>query len=70
MTHDKRIPGLQQRGGLNADAIARVVDGINNLRHSKGPSAGQPFGIRPFQLPVIEELFGRLGEDGRREYRT
>ena len=70
MKHERAIPGLARRGGLDADAAARVIDGINGLRHSKGPAGGQPFGLRPWQLAVVEELFGRLGPDGRRQYRT
>jgi phage terminase large subunit-like protein len=41
-----------------------------NLRFFKGPAAGQPFRLRPWQERVVRQLFGRLRPDGLRQYRT
>ena len=64
------IPGLPDPAGLNQDAIARVVDGINLLTHERGHGAGEPFNLRPWQTAILAELFGRLRPDGKRQYRT
>jgi phage terminase large subunit-like protein len=47
----------------------RAVAFINNLTHTKGPFAQQPFNLRPWQVKIIRELF-RTRRDGRRQYRT
>jgi phage terminase large subunit-like protein len=41
---------------------------INNLTHTKGVFAGQPFRLRPWQRRILERLF-HTGPDGRRVYR-
>jgi phage terminase large subunit-like protein len=46
----------------------RAIRLINNLTHTKGVSAGQPFDLRSWQRRILEQLF-RLGPDGRRVYR-
>lgn len=56
------------RAPLNAGE--RVVRFINNLTHTKGEWAGQPFALRPWQEEIIRALFGELLADGRRRYRT
>jgi phage terminase large subunit-like protein len=49
---------------------ARKVRLINGLTHTKGPFAGQPFRLRPWQEHgIIRPLF-RCGDNGRRLYRT
>ena len=48
---------------------ARAVRFINNLTHTKGEFAGQPFALRPWQSRVVRRLF-RTRRDGRRQYRT
>jgi phage terminase large subunit-like protein len=39
------------------------------LRHTKGEWAGQPFRVLPWQRALIDDLFGTLLPDGRRQYR-
>jgi len=46
----------------------RAIRVINNLTHTKGAFAGQPFALRPLQRRMLEQLF-RTGPDGRRVYR-
>ena len=43
---------------------------MGTLRHSKGEWAGQPLMLAPWQRALTERLFGTLGADGRRVYRT
>jgi phage terminase large subunit-like protein len=50
-------------------AGARAVSIINNLTHTKGPSALQPFNLRPWQVRIIRKLFTTRA-DGLRQYRT
>jgi phage terminase large subunit-like protein len=47
----------------------RAIAVINNLTHTKGPFAGKPFNLRPWQLRILKRLF-KTGKDGRRQYRT
>lgn len=48
----------------------RAVSFIENyLRHSTGETAGKPFILLPFQRQFVAELFGRVNEDGTRQYR-
>lgn len=49
-----------------ADRAIRV---INNLTHTKGPFALQPFALRPWQIRILKQLF-KTGPGGRRIYRT
>lgn len=39
------------------------------LRHTKGRWGGQPFVLEPFQVEILEALFGTVDKDGRRWYR-
>lgn len=39
------------------------------LRHTKGRWAGSPFLLEPWQREVLEELYGRVDDQGRRLYR-
>jgi phage terminase large subunit-like protein len=47
----------------------RAIGLINNLTHTKGPFALQPFNLRPWQIRILQRLF-KTGRDGRRVYRT
>lgn len=47
----------------------RAVRLINQLTHTKGPFAQQPFDLRPWQIKILRELF-KTRADGRRIYRT
>jgi phage terminase large subunit-like protein len=48
---------------------ARAVRLINQLTHTKGPDAGRPFNLRPWQARIVRQLF-TVGRDGRRRYRS
>jgi phage terminase large subunit-like protein len=48
---------------------ARAIRLINNLTHTKGPFAGQPFNLRPWQVRILKKLFTQR-RDGLRQYRT
>jgi len=39
------------------------------LRHCKGPKAGEPFILEPWQWPILANLFGWVDDEGRRRYR-
>src|SRR5262245_50949302 len=43
---------------------------IEELTHVKGEWAGQKFALRPWQKKILQQLFGTLTPDGRRQYRT
>jgi phage terminase large subunit-like protein len=47
----------------------RTIDLINRLTHTKGPFAGQPFDLRPWQRRIVQQLF-TTRPDGLRQYRT
>lgn len=47
----------------------RAIRLINNLTHTKGKFAGQPFDLRPWQQKIIRQLF-KTRRDGLRQYRT
>jgi len=47
----------------------RALEVINRLTHTKGPFAGHPFNLRPWQTKIVRQLF-TTREDGRRQYRT
>lgn len=51
----------------NAD---RAVMFIENLRHTKGKWAGQPFLLLPWQEQIVRDIFGIVNEDGTRQFRT
>jgi phage terminase large subunit-like protein len=48
---------------------ARAVRLINQLTHTKGLFAQQPFNLRPWQKRIVKRLFTQR-PDGRRQYRT
>lgn len=48
---------------------ARAIRLINQLTHTKGPFAGKPFDLRPWQLKILQQLF-KTRPDGLRQYRT
>jgi phage terminase large subunit-like protein len=54
-----------------ASVPARKVQLINQLTHTKGPFAGQPFNLRPWQVrDIIRPLFKVNPVTGRRQVRT
>ena len=52
------------------DAGERAVRFINNLTHTKGEWAEQPFALRSWQEDILRPLFGTLKPDGNRRFRT
>jgi phage terminase large subunit-like protein len=54
--------------GVRQLQARRAIRLIDNLTHTKGAFAGQPFRLRPWQRRILERLF-RTGPDGRRVYR-
>lgn len=48
----------------------RAVLFIENLRHTKGKWAGEPFWLLPWQEQIIRDMFGVVREDGARQFRT
>jgi len=54
---------------MKEPAAARAIRLINNLTHTKGPFAQQPFNLRPWQRQILTQLF-TTQKDGRRRYRT
>lgn len=55
---------------MSLDPGERAVRWINNLTHTQGEWAGQPFRLRPWQESIIRALFGVRNPDGTRQYRT
>jgi len=51
-------------------AADRVVAFISELRHSKGEWEGRRFYLLPWQEEIIRTLFGVIGADGFRQFRT
>jgi phage terminase large subunit-like protein len=54
---------------MKESASARAVRLINNLTHTSGPFARQPFNLRPWQRTVVASIF-KTRKDGLRVYRT
>jgi phage terminase large subunit-like protein len=54
------------KGESRADRAIRL---INQLTHTKGPNAGEPFDLRPWQRSILKKLF-KARNDGMRQYRT
>ena len=55
----------------NPNGPERKVQIINQLTHTKGPFAGQPFHLRPWQeKKIIRPLFKIDRRTGKRQYRT
>jgi phage terminase large subunit-like protein len=49
-------------------AAQKAITAIGHLTHTKGPFAGQPFQLRPWQRRILRRIF-TTGPDGRRVYR-
>ena len=53
----------------NAQKAQHAIDFIQNLTHTKGKFAGEPFILLKWQRVLIKKLFGTVDEKGRRLYR-
>jgi phage terminase large subunit-like protein len=58
------------RPGFHKEVAARAIFIIEQLKHSTGEWAGQPFKLMPWQRKPLEKFFGTLKADGTRQYRT
>jgi len=58
------------RSGFHKEEADRVLNIIDNFKHSTGEWAGQPFHLMPWQKKPLEKFFGTLNADGTRQYRT
>jgi phage terminase large subunit-like protein len=54
---------------MRTSQAARALQCINQLTHTKGVFAGQPFNLRPWQVKIVRQLF-KTQKGGRRQYRT
>jgi phage terminase large subunit-like protein len=54
---------------MNETQADRAIRLIDQLTHTKGPFAQQPFNLRPWQKRILKQLF-KTRPDGRRQYRT
>lgn len=54
---------------MKETAAARAVRLVNQLTHTKGPHALEPFRLRPWQTKIVRQLF-KTRKDGLRQYRT
>ncbi len=52
------------------DKADRAVAFIENLCHTKGKWAGQPFLLLPWQEQIVRDLFGIVKENGKRQFLT
>lgn len=54
----------------NQDKAQRAYDFISELRHTKGEWAGKQWQWIPWQVELVNTLFGTVDEKGYRQYRT
>lgn len=54
----------------DAEKADRAVAFIQNLCHTKGKWAGQPFMLLPWQEQIVRDLFGIVKADGNRQFHT
>ena len=47
-----------------------AVNFISMLKHTTGEWYGKPFQLMPWQEQIIRDIFGIVGEDGYRQFRT
>lgn len=52
------------------DAVTRTASAVLMLRHTTGEWYGKPFHLMPWQEQIIRDIFGIVGEDGYRQFRT
>ena len=54
---------------MTRNGPARKIAVINQLTHTKGPSAGESFRLRPWQRKIVRELFALDPKTGKRRRR-
>ena len=55
---------------FDSNKAERAVRFINSLKHTKGVWHGVPFDLLPWQDKIIRDIFGKVKEDGYRQYNT
>jgi phage terminase large subunit-like protein len=75
MEKKQGIPKLAQKFMLptsryDAEKAAFVSAFIAALRHTKAEWKGQPFILLPWQREIVDTIFGVIGVDGYRQFRT
>ncbi|MBV4421039.1 terminase large subunit [Clostridium tyrobutyricum] len=55
---------------FDEEKAERVVNFINNLKHTKGVWHGVSFDLLPWQDKIIRDIFGNVKENGFRQYNT
>jgi phage terminase large subunit-like protein len=55
---------------FSRQAVERVLRFFSALRLAEGVHAGEPFTLQPWQVFVVGSLFGWLGPDGYRRFRS
>ena len=47
-----------------------AVSFVQMLKHTTGEWFGKPFRLMPWQEQIVRDIFGIVGEDGYRQFRT
>ena len=61
---------MQDDSHYDKDRADRAVKFIENLCHTKGEWAGQPFWLLPWQERLVRDIFGVVKADGTRQFKT
>ena len=61
---------MLQGSHYDAEKADRAVRFIENLKHTKGKWAEQPFFLLPWQERIVRDVFGIVTEEGYRQFRT
>lgn len=62
-------PALTDRAGRRFTPADNVCAFIERLPHVKGPLAGQPIRLEPWQVFILTTVFGWVKPDGKRRFR-
>jgi phage terminase large subunit-like protein len=62
-------PALTGKSGRTFAPADRLCAFIERLPHVKGPLAGQPMVLEPWQVFILSTVFGWVKPDGKRRFR-
>ena len=62
-------PKLLDRDGRNFHPADNLCAFIERLPHVKGPLAGEPISLEPWQVFILSTVFGWVKDDGKRRFR-
>ena len=62
-------PKLTDRSGRNFYPADNLCAFIEHLPHVKGPLAGEPIHLEPWQVFILTTVFGWVKPDGKRRFR-